>query len=44
MSLESKGIGEELNVERRMSVKEGGVDETESADLGDCKLMIFQAH
>ena len=41
MSLESKRMGEDLNIGRRMSEIEFGIDEKESADL---KLLVFRAH
>ena len=43
MSLESKGMGEELNIGRRMSETEYDIDETKSPELGHRKS-LFRAH
>ena len=44
MSLESKGMGEELKVGRRMSDKECELDEMESPEFGHCDLLVFRTH
>ena len=44
MSLESKGMGEELKTGHRMRETELGIDETEYPEFGRYKLLVFRAH